>query len=178
MSDHPILFSASMIRALLDGRKTQTRRALKPQPRPEVAKFVKVATDIKMGAPVFETRVHSGQPVAGMPVGPGPLDPQYQARHAVGDRLWVRETIDGTAGCDATYCADDGRLVDAIGWDWVHVDKRWLPGRVIPSIHSPRKAFQRLLESINGPGSWDENPWVVAYTFDVRRRNIDEVNHA
>lgn len=37
----------------------------------------------------------------------------------------------------------------------------------------PRKSFQSLWDSINGPTAWDANPFVVALTFAVHRSNID-----
>lgn len=39
-------------------------------------------------------------------------------------------------------------------------------------------AYHDLWDSINDPGAWDENPWVVAYTFIVHRGNIDQIGGA
>lgn len=36
-------------------------------------------------------------------------------------------------------------------------------------------AFARLWQSINGPDSWDANPWVWAISFEVIKSNVDEV---
>ncbi|MBP2495235.1 hypothetical protein ABID82_002434 [Methylobacterium sp. PvP062] len=36
-------------------------------------------------------------------------------------------------------------------------------------------AFEALWRSINGADAWEENPWVVAVTFSVHARNIDQL---
>jgi hypothetical protein len=41
-----------------------------------------------------------------------------------------------------------------------------------------RAEYGKLWTSINGPGSWDANPWVAAYTFTVERANIDQARAA
>jgi hypothetical protein len=77
MKERPMLFSAPMVRALLAGTKTQTRRVMSPQPQPwgeygglQLPDYCSsTETGFRTGAPIFKPRF--GKP---------------------GDRLWVRET--------------------------------------------------------------------------------------
>lgn len=39
----------------------------------------------------------------------------------------------------------------------------------------PKLRYANLWNAINGPGAWEENPWVTALTFDVVRQNIDAI---
>ncbi|QND32131.1 hypothetical protein HB772_07370 [Sinorhizobium meliloti] len=131
MADRPILFSAPMVRALLAGRKTQTRRLCKDQPPPGVAIIRKTIRPFG-GEPyhAFERRTKFGNFGGEVPV-----------KISRGDRLWVRETWQGlsfgdyqptkSSLCEVRYaatdpCADlDGK---ARGYPWR------------PSIFMPRWA--------------------------------------
>jgi len=44
--------------------------------------------------------------------------------------------------------------------------------------HDPRVVYGWLWDQINGDGSWASNPWIVALTFTVERRNIDAARAA
>lgn len=87
MKERPILFSAPMVRAILDGRKTQTRRIVKPQP-----------TITDNGCPRWGT--YSGKRMYMVPRRAGggsavtmtDLIGEYCPYGQPGDRLWVRET--------------------------------------------------------------------------------------
>jgi hypothetical protein len=85
MKERPILFSAPMVRALLDGSKTQTRRTIKPQPQPNGGKGLHPVTP-------YNTRTGDWNWVLAA-TGHGCGDPFQCPYGQPGDRLWVKETI-------------------------------------------------------------------------------------
>jgi len=126
MKERPILFSGPMVRAILAGHKTQTRRLVK------VGDTIEERDDGTRW-PYFTTWAHGddGSPWAACPYG----EP--------GDRLWVRETWAARTDVDALkdpdkarhyamYRADDaGSPTDPNNWhDY--------GGKWRPSIHMPR----------------------------------------
>ena len=215
MKERPILFSSPMVRAILSGAKSQTRRVVKPQFANDAIPVEFPATDPAGG---WVVSGHSGAWWCEAAANPDDLRrcPYGQP----GDRLWVRETHAFTDLADGTpvvtYAADNRQI--AIGRsapddddylihsyqfaDDVHLD-RWRPSihmprwasritlevtgvrverlrdisnadamaegvRVHPDHHhrpdtsrySPVSAYRDLWESINGPDSWEANPWV------------------
>jgi hypothetical protein len=183
--ERPILFSAPMVRALLAGAKTQTRRVVKPQPVGNADVQFRVAAAVTLAPDGKQLRCPYGQP---------------------GDRLWVREQFSGPHYQDA-FPPSLWHEMDPL-WYWADGN----PGsgdwtRPRPSIHMPRWASRILLEivsvrvvrlqsiprgdamaegcpfpnmvagpdprewfsglwrEINGPDSWGANPWVWVVEF-------------
>lgn len=84
--EKPILFSTEMVRAILDGRKTQTRRVMKPQPKYLGNDVWEYGDDCFVGKEVLHDHLfHNVYGVKGSP---------YGATYSSGtsDTLWVRET--------------------------------------------------------------------------------------
>lgn len=106
MVDRPILFSGAMVRSLLAGTKTQTRRIIKPQP---------VSPYLENGDWWDETA-------------PGTATPMVLKAYA-GDRLWVKETHArvGDNGDDHMACPDLTRLVYYRADDVQPELSRWRP---------------------------------------------------
>lgn len=126
----PMLFSAPMIRALHDGRKTQTRRILAPQPTKQELQF-QGYVGIKDTKAVFSGGFPTKTEAVRIP-------------HSKGNRLWVRETwrCNGWATDVATifYKAHEGDGYTAMteqypvaGRTYIKPDGVWKP-----SIHMPR----------------------------------------
>lgn len=144
MKERPVIFNGEMVRAILDGRKTQTRRVMKPQPEPCYRGGHWWPSNAFKTMLHIEEQMQNGQ--GGWKGLAGDACPFGQ----VGDRLWVRETfmdLTGT-GIEATtgkfeglaYRADTpaGSYGDEVRKDY---GLKWTP-----SLHMPRKACRILLE--------------------------------
>ena len=143
MSERPILFSSGMVRAILEGRKTQTRRVVRKSDRGEIAVS-------QNGTPVYVTGApdDDGEPI------PCPYSP--------GDRLWVRETwaplgdqLTEVIGrprvfrAEADLVRDDSG--DRVGW-WLgetFLEGSERPFRWRPSLHMPRWASRISLDIVS-----------------------------
>lgn len=142
MRERPILFSGPMVRALLDGRKTQTRRVVKPNP--EWASRLPICDPSVMAADHQVWFWDGEHERAG-----ASLDCPYGVP---GDRLWVKETWRPTTaldpcGINITYAADgalrtikDGEFGER---DWT-MPKAAATGNVSP-LFMPRWASRLTL---------------------------------
>lgn len=190
MRERPILFSAPMVRAILDGSKTQTRRIVK---EPDNG----VTTAIENGKPFCTDEL-------------GNWLERISPYGKRGDRLWVRETFcqkswDTNKGCyyratDDVDCIDDGDGYAVINKDG-SLKSPWKPSIHMPrwasritleitnvrverlqdiseddaiaegcsgkidGLEYPSQQYKQLWNKINGDGSWAANPWVWVIDF-------------
>ena len=135
MKERPILFSSEMVRAILDNRKTQTRRVIKPQP----------PADLKWGGWLIGTTGNKRE--IGSATWDDEIDGVSHRKHSAkcpygdpGDHLWVRETwADLRAYMNETYPHQPPAVYKA---DYIHlVGEGWKP-----SIFMPRWASRITLE--------------------------------
>jgi hypothetical protein len=146
MKERPILFSAPMVRALLAGTKTQTRRVVKPQP-PERTERVEPCGTGRAWAFTYGDPLRSPA---------GCIDTVNCPYGDRGDRLWVREAFvlsadelrhDGRPNviyrAHPFNSSSDRAGIDSLG------SCREIPTPWRPSIHMPRWASRLTLELVS-----------------------------
>lgn len=84
--EKPMLFSSEMINAILDGRKTMTRRILKKQPP-----FLGANIDDRING--YNSTEEDAEPIYSIKV-----------PYKIGDRIWVRETYSITEDINGSPC--------------------------------------------------------------------------
>lgn len=159
MKEKPIIMSGESVRAILDGRKTQTRRVIKPQPKGGIRP-----------SPFFPEGVED---LHGYRV---------KCPYAVGQLLWVREThwiVPKTA-----YWHDSSipHRVSPDDYAWAIYAEGWersTPCGKRSSAQMPRWAsrltlrvtevWAQRLQDVNAKRGypWESNPWVWAIALDV-----------
>jgi len=142
MKEHPILFNGEMVQAIPDGRKTQTRRVIKPQP-PGIEQIKRMSgchygwMQAKQNPYIWiaDGTVRAVRAVKDAMFLTGTdVYPHLKCPYAAGDRLWVREafhlSLSVDEGTKIFYRADGDS--EYLKWS--------------PSIHMPRWASRITLE--------------------------------
>lgn len=177
MSDHPILFSAPMIRALLEGRKTQTRRVYKGRNAfwkgdrlwvREMFSYDSLDVDHDGLMPAWFWA--DGHPGYGDWTRPKPsihMPRTYSRITLTVTQVMVNIPLHSISEEDAR--AEGVEVVDGIFKSYVLSHGYF--ETAIPSFAS----LWDSIHGLDGLDSWEGNPWISAYTFIVEKGNIDEV---
>ncbi|WP_063588458.1 hypothetical protein [Achromobacter ruhlandii] len=204
MRERPIIFSGPMVRAILAGNKTQTRRVVKPQPAGAWAAPGK--TSCPYGQPGDRLWVRESthrRPMLNLLTG-DPLADKYDGGAYTADGVDVL-TPDGfdlawwysRKSCPSIHMPRFAcrlvlevtgvrveRLNDIIDSDcWAEgieecdgaldeVEICHLAKAMGRTFEDPQPSYAALWEQINGPGSWDANPWV--WVVEFRRADTDK----
>lgn len=191
-----MIFNAEMVRAILEGRKTQTRRIMKVQPdTPEfgLRRIIESSIANEIGMYFWSQEDARGIKARSK---------QFSCPYGdVGDHIWVRETFcavpdnDEPAGCSALLYAADGN--GPYGkWTPSILMPRWSSRLTleITSVRAERlqtitlgdickeigcglydfrpatygfQVWENLWKSIYGEENWQSNPWVWVIEFKV-----------
>ncbi|HBR1961199.1 TPA: hypothetical protein L9M59_002133 [Klebsiella pneumoniae] len=153
MKERGMIFNGEMVRAILDGRKTQTRRIMKVQPSEDFTPMnMALETDYKARwyTPGVVDKDGYLQPASKKVFGVSNENEGYSCPFgAVGDRIWVRETFSGHYLDDAQIQdIKDGRdkATDLCEYRADYPDGYQASDGWAPSIHMPRWASRILLE--------------------------------
>lgn len=187
MTDRPIIMSAPMVNALLDGRKTQTRRLAtsplrKAQPgdrlyvreafvpwdagvNPNVMTRADMAlTDLKTGYRSLDYKCY------------GPWRPSIHMPRSLSRLTLVvtevrRQRLQEISDPDAEAEGVVFETADPPFW--------YVPGIMPHSLTAveieerPRASYAKLWDHLHGAGAWEKNPDVVRISFTVHQANID-----
>lgn len=218
-NEKPILFSAPMVQAILEGRKTQTRRAIK-----SLEYFGGLGDE---NDPSCYGRAYVNGYSFLVNETQDPNNNQIPCPYGqIGDELWVRETWQGFRQTNYEYdeweemespkdrheyiytpvyradgknhpekwqpsifmpreysriqlsitdvrverlndiSDDDAMWEGADVWAENPDNRPVSPNGCIDKYNNCKQAFEALWESINGAGSWDQNPWVWVVDFE------------
>jgi hypothetical protein len=194
VKERPIIFGAESVRAILDGRKTETRRVVKPQPDEN---FSPLAVERYHPA---KTDKHGDLYPGAETFGAYDEDSGYPCPYEPGMRLWVREAFDRDAS-GVHYSADHGPGCgccqgDRPAWRSPIFMPRWLSRLTLevtevrlellqgiteegavaegvpydptfPAALTNRTAFAKGWDRLNAKRgfSWESNPWVWVVRF-------------